>query len=259
MSRLFCAIALGMITALTFALPTRAEVTTTIKDRNANVTIKVDDALKPYPKLFEYLAAQGKLWGTKAQAEAAREIPMRPKAAPSGAWTYDRTYKLYSAIGSYISVVFEDFTDTRGAHPNNSTDTILWDRQAEKLINVRPLFNEAEDGGPTMTALAGFVRAALVTEKRKRGEPVKGDPEKDFWLQNVKPWLEKLGAIALAPSTVQGKSSGLTFIFSPYMVGPYSDGTFTVFVPWTDLKEHLSPQGAAVFGGVRPAGDKERP
>ena len=258
MGRLFCALALGMTAAVTFAAPTLAGITLGTSDRYAVVTVKVDDALKSYSKLNEYLAAQGNLWGTKAQDEAAREIPRLPKSAPSGAWTYERNYKLYSAIGPYISVVFEDFTDTHGAHPNNATDAILWDREAETPINVRPFFNEAEDGGPTMTALAALVRAALVTEKRKRGEPIKGDPDKDFWLQNVKPWLEKFGAIALAPSTVQGKSSGLTFIFSPYMVGPYSDGTFTVFVPWTDLKELLSAQGAALFGGVRPPGDIER-
>jgi hypothetical protein len=259
MRRLFCAIALGMTTALTFAAPALAGTTLSSSSRYATVTVEVDDALKSYPKLSEYLAAQGKVWGTKAREEAAREIPKLPKSAPSGAWQYKRNYKLYSAIGPYVSVVFEDFTDTHGAHPNNSTDTVLWDREAEKPTNVRPLFNEAEDGGPTMTELAKLVRAALVTEKRRRGEPVKGDPEKDFWLQNVKPWLEKLGAIALAPSTVQGKSSGLTFIFSPYLVGPYVDGTITVFVPWTDLKEHLSPQGAALFGGVRPAGNNQRP
>ena len=32
-------------------------------------------------------------------------------------------------------------------------------------------------------------------------------------------------------------------------------GGRTVFVPWTAFKEHLSPQGIALFGGERPAED----
>jgi hypothetical protein len=243
--------------ALLTALPARAEVTTSIKDKTAEVTIKVDDTLKPFPRLFENLAAEGRVWATKAQAEAAEEIRERPKAAPSGPWTYERTYKLRSAIGPYISVLREDYTNTGGAHPNHFTDTILWEHNGGKRISVRLFFSETEDGGPTMTVLAKLVRAALVKEKKARDVPVKGDPEKDFWLQNVKPWLLKLGAISLAPSTERDKSSGLSFYFSPYMVGPYVESDYKVFVPWTDLKPYLSAQGGALFGGSRPADDKD--
>lgn len=241
------------------AFPARAEITTSIKDKIAEISIKVDDRLTSYQKLFENCAAEGKIWATKAGAEAEREIRERPKAAPLFTpWTYERSYDLRSAIGRYISVLREDYTNTGGAHPNRYTDTILWDRDAAKRISIRPFFTETEDGGPTLTALAKLVRVALVKEKRARDIPVKGDPEKDFWLQNVKPWLTKLGPVSLAPSTERDKSSGLTFHFSPYAVGPYVEGDYTVFVPWTDFKPYLSAEGTALFGGTRPAGDKDR-
>ena len=54
------------------------------------------------------------------------------------------------------------------------------------------------------------------------------------------------------------KSSGLTFHVSAYDVDAYAFGPYTVFVPWTDLKPHLSPEGVAIFGGERPATDKEQ-
>lgn len=152
----------------------------------------------------------------------------------------------------------QDYTFTGGAHPNRYADTILWDRDTGKRISVRPFFNETEDGGPTMTALAKLVRAALVQEKKRRDAPVASDPVKDEWLRSVKPWLLKLGPISLAPSTERDETSGLSFHFSPYMVGPYVEGDYVVFVPWTDLKPYLSTQGTALFGGARPASDKDQ-
>ncbi len=249
--------AIGIGIVVTAAFPATAEVTTSIKNKT-EISIKVDDPLKPYPKLFENLAAEGKVWATKADAEAAEEIKERPKAAPTGTpWTYERTYSLRSAIGPYVSVLRQDYTNTGGAHPNRYTDTILWDRDAVKRISVRPFFNESEDGGPTMTALAKLVRVALVQEKKRRDAPVANDPAKDDWLRSVKPWLLKLGPISFAPSTERDKSSGLSFYFSPYMVGPYVEGDYVVFVAWTDLKPYLSAQGTALFGGTRPASDKD--
>src|SRR6185295_3538982 len=104
-------------------------------------------------------------------------------------------------------------------------------------------------------AMAKLVRAAVNAEKKKRDREVEDNPETDTWLQGIEPSLLKLGPVTLAPSTESGKSAGLTFHFSPYMVGPYSDGPLTVFVPWTDFKDRLSPDGAALFGGTRPEND----
>lgn len=45
--------------------------------------------------------------------------------------------------------------------------------------------------------------------------------------------------------------------FSPYDVGAYVEGDYTVFVPWTAFKDHLSPAGLALFGGERREGDEK--
>jgi hypothetical protein len=74
----------------------------------------------------------------------------------------------------------------------------------------------------------------------------------------VEPSLLKLGPISLAPSTAAGKSSGLAIHFSPYDVDAYAAGPYTVFVPWTAFKAHLSAAGAAIFGGERPKAEDEQ-
>ena len=37
-----------------------------------------------------------------------------------------------------------------------------------------------------------------------------------------------IGAVTLAPSTEAGRSSGLTFHYPPYAVGPYAEGEYVV-------------------------------
>ncbi|MBV9235895.1 MAG: hypothetical protein JOZ94_08695, partial [Xanthobacteraceae bacterium] len=91
---------IGLSALLLSAWPAAADVTTSIKNKTADITIKVDDSLKAYPKLFENLAAEGKVWATKADAEAElelKELPKRP--ASTSPWSYERSYNLRSAIG----------------------------------------------------------------------------------------------------------------------------------------------------------------
>jgi hypothetical protein len=117
-----------------------------------------------------------------------------------------------------------------------------------------------------MKVLAELARVAVAAEKLKR-DVIYGDVPKDqltpqrlagldhFIASGIKPSLLKIGPITLAPSTEPGKSAGLTFHYSPYAVGAYAEGPYTVFVPWTAFRSHLSAEGAAIFGGGRPESD----
>ena len=100
------------------------------------------------------------------------------------------------------------------------------------------------------------VIASLAAEKKKRdaGGTATSAPSK-----RVEPKLLKIGPVSLAPSTVAGKSSGLTFHYSPYAVGSYAEGEYVAFVPWETLKPYLTPEGVRIFGGARPKDDEDRP
>ena len=167
----------------------------------------------------------------------------------------------------------DDGTYTGGAHPNTRIDTILWDRTQKKRISIRPFFTEMADDGPTMKTLATQVRRAVVIAKRERWKEFHPDDEKssadltpeqlmakdEQVTERVAAQLTKIGPITLAPSTMPGKSSGLTVHYSPYDVDAYAGGPYTVFVPFEAFKQYLSPEGAAIFGGERPKGDEETP
>jgi hypothetical protein len=241
------------------------------KSRLVDATVEIDEKLKAYPGLAANCLADAKRWIERMRSEADKE--RREDVAlfrEPPRWTLERSYELRSAIGRYVSVLRNDEIDTGGNNPATVTDAFLWDREAKKRAGIRPLFKETGDNSATMKALARLVRIALATEKIARDLPDPLQPDKpsagltpdvfaerdQFIIDGVQPKLAGLGPATLAPSTIAGKSSGLTFHFSPYVVGPPTEGAYTVFVPWTELKPYLSSEGAAIFAGERPEGDK---
>ena len=152
--------------------------------------------------------------------------------------------------------------------PVAKVEELLGSLKSERAVSLIAIHAH---GIPHTFPIAKLVRIAVATEKRERWKESRSDDEKkeplpsvedsvsrDEQLQRaIQPRLLKIGPISLAPSTAAGKSSGLTFHFSPYDVDAYAAGPYTVFVPWTALKPFLSPEGAAIFGGERPKGDDD--
>jgi hypothetical protein len=244
-----------------------------IKTRAAKITVTIEKAFKPFPDLAADLLAEGRRYVAKSRAEADEGYKTDKAWFKDHRWTNERSYSFRSLVADrYVSIVREDSIYTGGAHPNSHADTILWDKAAKKRISIRPFFNEMADNGPIMTELAKLVRYVVVIEKDQRrnselSEDEKKNPKlkveemvaRDEQLKEaIQPKLLKIGPVSLAPSTTPGKSSGLTFHFSPYDVDAYAAGPYTIFVPWTDFKFFLSPEGAAIFGGERPEKDKDQ-
>jgi hypothetical protein len=227
----------------------------TIKNKNVETSIFLDDKIKADPALSADCLAEGRKWIDKNAAEAVASRKQDPQMFRNGPWTMERKYETRSVVdGRYVSIVRSDYTDAGGAHPNRDVDTILWDATARKRISIRPFFTETADNGPTMKALLNAVIASLNVEKKKRDTTETATAE---WYRGLEPKLLKIGAVTLAPSTVSGKSSGLTFHYPPYAVGPYTEGEYVAFVPWEILKPYLTQEGAAIFAGARPKGDDD--
>jgi hypothetical protein len=248
---------------------TKPAFSTETKFFEASVTI--EETLKSSPGLYNDCLAEGHTWADKMRADTEKEKRDDPSGFAQGQqWQFDRTYAQRSVVADrYVSIVRTDVTYAGGAHPNTDIDTILWDRSAQKRISIRPFFTETADNGPAMTAMAHLAKLAVAKEKMARleqngiGDGKKMTPEQflkdDFDInEGVKPTLLKLGPVTLAPSTERGKSSGLTFHFSPYAVGSYAEGPYTVFVPWTSFAQFLTADGKAIFGGQRPDGDADK-
>ena len=243
-----------------------------IETKYLEISATIRSELRPFAELFANSLAEGKAWASKTNADTTSEWRNDPKLFRGQQWLFDRVYELRSVVDHYVSVVRSDGSYAGGAHPNQHIDTILWDDTARKRVSIRPLFTETADNGPTMTALAQAAKLAVAafklandingyddsTPAAKDMTPAQELQHDRFISDGIKPALLKIGPVTLAPSTEPGKSSGLTFHYSPYDVDPYVEGPYTVFVPWTAFRQYLSPQGAVVFGGEQPKGDEEK-
>jgi len=252
------AIAIGFLAAVALSLPALADdpkPDATIKNRNIEASVSLDGGIKGDPALASDCLAEGRKWIDKSAAEAAASRKENPQLFREGGWDFERKYDVRSVVGDrYISIIRSDYMDSHGAHPNSTVDTILWDQTDKKRVSIRPFFTETADNGPTMKAMLKAVITSLNVEKKKRDASETATAE---WYKGLEPKLLKIGAVTLAPSTEAGKSSGLTFHYPPYAVGPYTEGDYVAFVPWETLKPYVTAEGARIFGGARPKGDED--
>ncbi|MGY3453570.1 DUF3298 domain-containing protein [Bradyrhizobium sp. USDA 4353] len=247
------ALLLALISLPALAAEPKPDAAINTKAIEANVTL--DAQIKADAPLAAYCLADGKKWIDKNAADAAKERKEDPQLFRDRKWSFERKYSVRSVVADrYVSVLRDDYMDTNGAHPNSDVNTILWDRSAAKPISIRPFFTETADNGPAMKAMLAAILTSLKAEKKKRDATETATAE---WFKDLEPKLLKIGAVTLAPSTEAGKSSGLTFHYPPYAVGPYAEGQYVAFVPWETLKPYLSPEGQAIFAGSRPKGDAE--
>jgi uncharacterized protein YndB with AHSA1/START domain len=251
--RTFLAISLASFSFAALAAEPKPDFA--LKTKSLEASVSLDAKIKANAALAADCLTEGKEWVAGYRTEADIERKLHPQMFRNGPWTVDRKYETRSVVdGHYISIVRSDYADTGGAHPSPGVNTILWDSAANKRISIRPFFTETGDGGPTMKAMVEAVLASLTVEKKKRDA---GETATKEWFENVQPKLVKIGAVTLAPSTVAGKSSGLTFHYPPTWVGPYAEGEYVAFVPWETLKPYLTPEGAKIFDGARPKGDDD--
>ncbi|WP_164937625.1 DUF3298 and DUF4163 domain-containing protein [Bradyrhizobium guangxiense] len=227
------------------------------KTKSIQARVLLDDKIKADAALAADCFAEGKKWLDKNASEAAASRKADPQFFKNGGWDFERKYEIRSVVADrYVSILRNDYMNTNGAHPNSDVNTILWDKAENKRISIRPFFTETADKGPTLKAMVKAIIASLKAEKKKRDA---GETATDEWFKSVEPSLLKIGAVTLTPSTEAGKSSGLTFHYPPYAVGPYAEGEYVAFVPWDALKPYLTTEGTRIFGGARPKGDADEP
>jgi hypothetical protein len=239
---------LALLATLAQAAP-KAAIST--KTKAVEISVSFDDTIKARPELAANVLSEGKRWADREKREADREWQNSPEMFRGGQrWTLERDYAVLSVVANrYISILRTDYSFTGGAHPNTDLETLIWDEQTKKRISIRPFFTDLSDNSRAMVEIQNAVISSLTTEKKERGTYEQQDQE---WYKKVQPSLFKIGAVVLEPSSIPGKSSGLTFHYSPYAVGAYAEGSYTAYVPWRILQPYLSAEGLAIFGGDKP-------
>jgi hypothetical protein len=142
---------------------------------------------------------------------------------PFHAYSSSTEYGTAGQSPRLLSLSIDVGTFTGGAHGNYGTNSLLWDRAANKEVGVADLFNPPA----RFAALVSkpWCDALNIERIKKREEQPK--PDEMFW---DCPPLDDL-AIVPVDSDKDGKFEVIRFSASPYVAGPYVEGQYDVELP----------------------------
>lgn len=146
----------------------------------------------------------------------------------------DRLLSLLVDAGSY----------TGGAHGNHGIGALLWDRQAAKEIGHKELFVEASNRDRLLTQR--WCDALNKAREEKRGQPVGGEGMFDEC-----PGLDDIAVIPTDRDR-NGKFERLMLIASPYVAGPWAEGSYEIELAVTpDLIAAMKDEYRASFEALQ--------
>ncbi len=150
-----------------------------------------------------------------------------------------------------VAVAADGSRYTGGAHGQPLIARFVWLPQQNHLLSANDLI--AKPAG--WQAVSDYVREQLLTGVTLRADADELEPaERSEVLKNAsrmiddgtEPKAENFAQFVPVLDTT-GHISALRFVFPPYQVGPYADGTQTVDVPASVLRPHLSPGYSGLF------------
>lgn len=214
---------------------------------------------------YPELAAELKRYADGARGELMEAVQARQQREPAGegsegATLYDLSLAFTEVLDSpeLVAYAADGSMYTGGAHGIPLLARFVWLPREDRRLTAETLVPEA--GG--WDAIAGYVREQLHTALSQRAESDGLTPaERGDLVRNAGRMIDA-GTGAEPENFSQfepvvddaGRVTGIRFVFAPYQVGPYSDGTQAVEVPAAVLLPHVATEYRDLFHVVAPAG-----
>ena len=210
---------------------------------DAEVSLELPAEVGEATALYAKLYSEGRnTLDAFAEGATAELADLRAAGAPARQLAQDLNYKLTAETPKLIGLELTDFQNTGGAHPNTVVTGLVWDKAAGRLLEAKDLFRPGADLAKANAALCDAIHTAKAA--RKQTLELSGDLKACPAIDTV--------SLTLAPSDQVGRAGGLIAVFSPYVLGPYSEGAYRVTVPNTALQGVLAPAYEAGFLGTAP-------
>ncbi|AUD04965.1 DUF3298 and DUF4163 domain-containing protein [Spirosoma pollinicola] len=145
------------------------------------------------------------------------EIVRKDMGNLSGCWEVKTTADTLHAGPKTLSVKYETFAYTGGAHPNSSVSFYNFNRETGKIITLADMVSDT-------TALLRVVEKAF--RKQQDLQPQNNLEEKGYFLHDGRFFL---------PANIGMSTSGLIFYYNPYEIAAYAVGPIQVTVPYAQL------------------------
>ena len=141
--------------------------------------------------------------------------------ALSGCWELTGKADTTFTNPKLLTIQFESYAYTGGAHPNSNVSLYTFDRQTGRSLTLNDLVADT-------TALRRVVEQAFRTHQELK--PQDNLEERGYFLQN--------GRFPLPANVGMGRA-GMIFYYNPYEVAAYAVGPIELTIPYGQLKKVL--------------------
>jgi hypothetical protein len=220
------------------------------RDPRYVIGISYPPAAAKYPGL----AAEMRRYADAARADlmqAVQEIGERKPPAP-----YDLSLSFNTVVETpkIVAVAADGSSYTGGAHGNPLVARFVWLPEQDKLLSAKDLVPDPD----SWRDISGYVREQLHAALSQRVDADELPPAERADLIRTAGKMIDEGSQPEVDAFDQfepvlgadGRIQALRFVFPPYQVGPYADGTQTVEVPASVLAKHIAPAYRGLFAGV---------
>ncbi|WIH06902.1 DUF3298 and DUF4163 domain-containing protein [Xanthomonas translucens pv. graminis] len=230
------------------AAPAPAELKDVIEHTPSYVVgITFPPALNRYPGLAE---AVGR-YAQAARGELMEAVGGLGNDRPRAPYELSLQFEMLLERPELVAVAADGSRYTGGAHGEPLVARFVWLPQRQRMLTADTLIPDPKG----WAQVAGYVATQLRQAVQARVDAEQLPPEDhDEQVRSA----DKMIAEGTAPQAqnfsqfqplvdASGKIVALRFVFPPYQVGPYSDGTQSVDVPASVLRCLVAPEYAALF------------
>lgn len=205
----------------------------------------------PGAERYPGLATELKRYADAARAELMDAVAERGEAQDAGFYDLSLAFTEVLDSPTLVAVAADGSLYTGGAHAAPLLARFVWLPREQRMLRAQDLI-PTQDG---WAAVSGHVREQLHTALSQRIEADKLPPEQRAEVVRTAGGMIDEGTGAAAENFAQfepvarpdGTLSGLRFVFPPYQVGPYSDGTQSVQVSSSVLLPHVASEYRPLF------------
>ena len=213
------------------------------------VGISYPPGLGAHPGLAQAVAA----YARAEQDELMQAVAALGNDRPTAPYELSLSFETTLDTPDLVAVAGDGSRYTGGAHGEPLVARFVWLPKQGRLLTADALVPDAKG----WLAISGYAREQLRTAVSVRADADELSPEeRRQFVENAGKMIEagtepdSANFRQFQPlADAQGRIVALRFVFPPYQVGPYSDGTQTVDVPIDFLRPYLAPQYAGLFPG----------
>lgn len=207
----------------------------------------------PAARKYPGLSAQLKQYADAARAELIEAVDGLGNDKPSAPYDLSLSFTELVDTPHLVAIAADGSSYTGGAHGSPLIARFVWLPQQNKPLTAKELVPQAAGWKP----ISDYVREQLHTQLSERVDADELPPaERAEMIRDAGKMIDE-GSEAEADNFSQfepvvgadGKLTALRFVFPPYQVGPYADGTQTVVVPASVLLPHVAPAYRGYFAG----------